>query len=426
MLKDRYDNPLTTVSEAARDAYVDGVDRLLAADTGAENALQRAIEADDGFALGHAALARTWQVLAKGAEAAAAMQRAQALAPTTTRREQGHIAMLGHLVGGDGRAAHAAALAHLDEFPRDAVIAQPLSSVFGLIGFSGLAGREAEQLAFMNRLAPHYGDDWWFTTQFAFAQIEVGQAERAVQTIESVRHDYPRSANWAHIRSHIYYETGETEAGLRDLREWLRDYPREGALHCHLSWHVALWSLESGDAEAAWKVIDADVRPGKAWGPPINVLTDTASFLHRAELAGGPHQPERWREVSDFAARFFPKPAIAFADAHAALAHAMAGETEALARLIGEPVGAAGEVVSGLAAAFKAFAAGDWAQSIALLSPIMSAHERIGGSRAQRDLIEYTLVAALLRAGRVDDARLMLATRRPIKMASPALAGLAA
>lgn len=118
----------------------------------------------------------------------------------------------------------------------------------------------------MNRLAPHYGDDWWFTTQFVFAQIGVGQAERAVRTIESVGHGYPRSANWTHISSHIYYETGETEVGLRDLWDWLRDYPREGALHCHLSWHVALWTLALDDAEAAWKVIDADVRPGKAWG----------------------------------------------------------------------------------------------------------------------------------------------------------------
>ena len=178
MLKDRYQNPLTTGSEVTCDVYVDGVDRLLAADVGVKQAFQRAIAADDGFALGHAALARAWQISTKGAEAAEAMKQAQALASTTTRREQGHIAILGHLVGGDGRAAHAVALDHLDDFPRDAVIAQPLSSVFGLIGFSGLAGREAEQLAFMNRLAPHCGDDWWFTTQFAFAQIEVGQAER--------------------------------------------------------------------------------------------------------------------------------------------------------------------------------------------------------------------------------------------------------
>ena len=62
----------------------------------------------------------------------------------------------------------------------------------------------------------------------------------------------------------------------------------------------------------------------------------------------------------------------------------MVGEAQAFARLVVEPVGA---VASSLAAAFKASAAGDWAQVIGLLSPIMSAHERIGGSRVQRGLI---------------------------------------
>lgn len=426
MFMDRYDYPLTTTSEAARDAYVDGIDRLLAADTGAEAALSRAVEVDEGFALGHAGLARAWQVLARGSDAAASMARARALTAGVTPREQGHIEMLGHLVGGNGPAAHAAALAHLDTYPRDAVIAQPLSSVFGLIGFSGLAGREAEQHAFMNRLAPHYGDDWWFTTQFAFSQIEVGQADRAVRTIECVRELCPRSANWAHIRSHIHYELGETKAGLTFLRDWLKDYAREGSLHCHLNWHVALWCLESGDLDAAWGVIDDAVRPGAAWGPPLNVLTDTASFLHRAELAGGARQAERWRDVSAYASRFFAKPGIAFADAHAALAHAMAGEVDPLNRLINEPTGPAGAVVSGVSSAFEAFSRQAWDACIAALSPIMASHERLGGSRAQRDLVEYTLVAALLRAGRVEDARLMLATRRPAKIAVQPVAGLVA
>lgn len=426
MLKDRYDLPISTTSEVAREAYIDGIDRLLAADTGAEEALRRAVEADDGFALGHAGRARAWQTLARGAEAVAAMARAKELSGGVSPREQGHIAMLSHLVGGDGAAAHAAALSHLDEFPRDAVIVQPLSSVFGLIGFSGLAGREAEQLAFMNRLAPHYGDDWWFTTQFAFSQVEVGQIERAEQTIESVRDKCPRSANWAHIRSHIHYEAGETEAGLGFLREWLPDYGREGPLHCHLSWHVALWCLERGDTDTAWSTIDDSVRPGVAWGPPLNVLTDTASFLHRAELAGGPRQPERWREVSDYASRFFPKPGIAFADFHAALAHAMTGEAELLAKLIKEPTGPAGEAVSAVSSALQAFARQEWSGCIAALSPFMASHERLGGSRAQRDLVEFTLVAALLRAGRADDARLMLATRRPLKAPTQPVAGLAA
>ena len=42
----------------------------------------------------------------------------------------------------------------------------------------------------------------------------------------------------------------------------------------------------------------------------------------------------------------------------------------------------------------------------------MAAHERIGGSRAQRDLIEYALVVSQLRAGRMAEARQLLQTRR--------------
>jgi hypothetical protein len=46
--------------------------------------------------------------------------------------------------------------------------------------------------------------------------------------------------------------------------------------------------------------------------------------------------------------------------------------------------------------------------------PLMATHQRIGGSRAQRDLIEYALVLCLLRLGRNEQARRLLQTRRPI------------
>ena len=67
------------------------------------------------------------------------------------------------------------------------------------------------------------------------------------------------------------------------MRDWYRDYEREGMLHCHVSWHVALWALERGDLDLMWSTIDTAVAPGSAWGPPINVLSDTASILYRAE-----------------------------------------------------------------------------------------------------------------------------------------------
>jgi hypothetical protein len=48
---------------------------------------------------------------------------------------------------------------------------------------------------------------------------------------------------------------------------------------------------------------------------------------------------------------------------------------------------------------------------IRALAPIVEQFVRVGGSWAQRDLFEYTLLAAYLRAGRAGDARALHARR---------------
>ncbi len=178
MLHDRYGNALSTSSEAARDAYVAGVDRFLAAQPGVEDAFEAAIAADDGFALGHMALARARQAMGKGDDPKPALAAAQALAGRLSGREAAHVEALSLLVSGQGPAAYKAIRAHMLEHPRDALVAQTCCGVFGMIGFSGQPGREAEQLAFTTSLVPHYGDDWWLLGQHAFAQVEAGQTGR--------------------------------------------------------------------------------------------------------------------------------------------------------------------------------------------------------------------------------------------------------
>ncbi len=424
MLNDRYGNALSTSSEAARDAYIEGVDCVIAANAGAEAAFRRAIAADAGFALAHVGLARALQIEARGGEAITAMATAKSLTAGILQREQSHVAAMDLLIGGNSAAAYRAICEHLDDYPRDAVLTQPCTSVFGLIGFSGKAGREAEMLAFMHRLAPYYTDDWWFNSQYAFAQVEAGQKDTSLKTIEMALAQNPRNAHGAHIKAHIHYERGETDTGLRYIDQWRNDYDKQAPLHCHISWHVALWALETGDEDRAWAVIDNDVKPGGAWGPPINVLTDTASFLLRAEMAGARQRPQLWREISDYAAKFFPNPGIAFADVHAALAHAMAGEAERIAKIIADAKGPAADMVKPMAEAFAAFAEQNWRGVIDKLVPTMAEHERIGGSRAQRDLIEFALVCALLKANRVDEAQRLLVMRRPAKLSAHGVAGL--
>jgi hypothetical protein len=73
MLTDRYELPLSTASWAARDAYVQGCEAKLTMYPGALEGFERAIAADPGFALAHAARAHVLLEHGDAAMARAAM-----------------------------------------------------------------------------------------------------------------------------------------------------------------------------------------------------------------------------------------------------------------------------------------------------------------------------------------------------------------
>ncbi|SHH83163.1 tetratricopeptide repeat protein [Marivita hallyeonensis] len=426
MRRDRYDNPLSTQSDAARDHYIRAVDLLLGGHAGISAAFQSAVDADPEFALAHVGLARGLQFEGKMADAKAAMSAAAATKGPRTDREDSHLAVFDLLISGRTAEAYAAIRTHVTEHPRDALVAQTCSSVFGLIGFSGKPGREPEILAYTTSLLPHYGEDWWCLSQHAFALCENGNQDAATTYIDRSLALNARNANGAHVRSHIYYESGAPELGIAYLTDWLKPYDRAGYLHGHLSWHAALWSLEQGDVDTMWQRIETDILPDVSQGLPINVLTDTASILYRAELAGVSVPREIWIAISRYASRFFPTTGIGFVDIHAALAHAMADDADALMRIVSEPNPVTGDLVTPVAEAYRAFAAQDWALGTELLVSAMGDHARLGGSRAQRDLLEFSLLGALLKQGKEDEARRLLALRRPGLVGTHAVHGLAA
>ena len=413
MLKDRYGNGLSTSSTAARDAYGRGVDSLMAATPGTDQAFADAVAADEGFALAHISLARAKQLMGRGHEAKAPRARALELAAGTSPREQSHIAIFDRILTGQGEAALAAIKQHLESWPRDAMAFAPATSVFGLIGFCGRVGREHEQLEMIAPFERHYGDDWWYRTQLAFAQIELGQFDAGQRNIDAALAAYPQSAHGAHIRAHLFYELGEREAGLAFLTDFMKDYARDGLMHCHNHWHLALWSLETGRVADAWRIYDAALRPGVAWGPQVNVATDGPAFLLRAEMAGEDRKPGLWRDLAAYSSHWFGRPGLSFVDMHTVLAYAMAGDEEKLAAFRDNPRGAAGDMVPPMARGFAAFARGDYKTAVAEIEPLLATHERLGGSRAQRDLLEYVVTAAKLRAGQRDEARAMIEKRRP-------------
>lgn len=424
MQQDRYGNALATASTTARDLYDLAMDAVL---SGAHDMAERfeavVAEAPD-LVLGHTGLARARQLTGDMAGARSAVAAGGALSPADGSCEALHVAVMGDMLSGKGAAAYPVIRAHVADHPRDAMIAQFCTSIFGLIGFSGQPGREAELLAYTAGLLPQYGEDWWMLSQHAFSLCETGQTDKADAMIDRSLALKPGSSHGAHVRSHVYYEAGETGAGLSYLEGWLEGLDRRALLHGHLSWHVALWALERGETERMWRIVENDLRPEVAEGLPINVLSDMASILYRAELAGEAVDPARWKAISGYATQVFPNTSLSFIDMHAAVAHAMAGEVAALEKIIADAKGPAADMVRTLSTAFGAIARQDWAGAAREFATALGDTARVGGSRAQRDLLEFAYLAVLLKLGRGEEAANLLPLRRPALTGMHAVAGL--
>ena len=399
------------------------MDGVLSAGATYRDDLLQAIAADPSFALAHVALARGLFMDAEVTLARASASRARELVTAASEREQSHVNAICLALEGRPVPAMQATLAHLQTWPRDALVLLPATSVFGLYGFSGDAAHEEQLYQLLASLAPAYGQDWWFDAVHAFAACETGRLEQAWTLIERSLAQHPRNAHAAHFRSHVMYERGETAAILAYLQGWLPALGKRSLMHCHLSWHLALAALAEGRRELAWEAYRAGVHPGGSWGPPLNVVTDGASFLWRAELAGEPRPALLWREIHVHAEQSFPNAGMAYADVHRLLACVVEEDTATLARLradiqqrVADQRYPPGDVVLRIDAGMAAYEAGDWNAAIRSLMQALPQTVRIGGSRAQRDLVEFTLVAACLKADRPEEARALIAAqaeRRP-------------
>ena len=417
--RDRFDLPVASASAEAVDHYVAAIDLLLSANVGAEERIARAIAADPDFALAHIAHARLLQLRARIPEARAAVARAEGLVGRLSLREQRHIAAIALAVRGSPTEALAEVRAHVSAYPRDALPLSLALGVFGLLGFSGRVDHHEAQLVLLQQLAPHWGEDWWFLGYLGWAYIETGEVKKGTGLVERSLASNPRNAHAAHQRAHGFFECGDAAGGAAFLEGWLPDYDRAGHLHCHLSWHLALFELARGNSERARAIYLDSIRPSVAQSAPMLSLADSASLLWRWQLYDTtPPLDEEWTEVVAHARRHFPRASLAFADLHAALAEAAIGDIEGLEVRIGELQRLAeegrlppGKVTPALCAGAAALARGDNAESAALLETALTELPRVGGSHAQREVFEDSLIIAHLRAGQPGRAASLLRSR---------------
>ncbi|WP_043268619.1 tetratricopeptide repeat protein [Streptomyces sp. CT34] len=262
---------------------------------------------------------------------------------------------------------------------------------------------------------------------YAFGLEETGHYEHAEQIGRAALDRHPHDVWAIHGVVHTYEMRGRFADGIRFLDARSAHWSSGTLLTVHNWWHYALYALESGDTARVLDIYDSALHHDGSAGVAMELL-DAASLLWRLYLAED-DQSTRWTALADAWERRADGPHYAFNDAHAVMAYAGAGRIDRARRLVRDrerwlaagPARAnramTAEIGLPVCRALIAYGCGDHAGAADLLLPIRHRVHEFGGSHAQRDAVQRTLVEAVLRADRPGLARTLLSERiqlRPI------------
>lgn len=429
-IRDTFGLTFSGATEAGFTPYSQAVRELLCFIGDPVASVDRAISEDPGFVMAHVFKGYLFGLATE--RDATAMARAcheAALPLAATVREAAHVSALGHLA--NGRWHDAARILE------DIAIETPLDGLALQVGhqidfFTGNARMLRDRIA---RALPSWQSDMpgyhAMLGMQAFGLEEMGDYARAEKLGRAAVEIEPRDGWAQHAVAHVM----EMQSRQRDGIAWMRANPdawtRESFLQVHNWWHLALFHYDLGETDQVLALYD-----GPIYGTPSAMalnMVDASALLWRLHL-GGVDVGDRWTAV----AANWPKAGLgdyAFNDAHAMMAFVGAGlDGPALALLEaqreamrggGDNVAFTRDVGHPLTRAIKAFGEGNYTETVQLIRPIRAIANRFGGSHAQRDVIDLTLIEAALRVGDGALAKALTAERSMARPDSPLSALLA-
>lgn len=361
-------------------------------------------------------------------ETAAGHARSIAASPRGAR-EHAHTAAISAWLGGDWHGAARVLDDLLVRWPADVLA---LAIGHQLDFFTGdahnLRGRIARSLEAVDDDHPHAG---FVHGMLAFGLEESGDYTHALEVgIDAVE----RNADdvWGiHAVTHVHEMRGDVAAGTSFMDARVDDWGTGNLFTVHNWWHRALFALEQADHDRVLEIYDAQVRPD-ADEPVAIDLDDTSALLWRLHLDGvdlGPRAAaaaDAWGTVLADQAPWY-----AFNDVHAVLADVAAGRLDAArdaVRRLDGYLAAAGQpddrqsnitmtAEVGLPAcrALVAFGEERHDDVVDELWPRRRTFHRFGGSHAQRDVLERTLLESAVRAGRHELAQRLVSERLAVR-----------
>ena len=390
--------------------------------------LDAAIAADPAWPLPHVMKANALLSMTEhglGRIAAESLQRAAELATAGhgNDRERRHVAATQACADGQWHDACEAWERILVDDPRDLVALQ-IAHLFDFYrgDARNLHRRVARVLPEWSPQAPLYS---FVLGMHAFGLEESNLYGHALDAGHAAL-EIDRRDPWAvHAVAHVHEMQGEYDQGAQWLSSRRDDWSPDNGFAFHNWWHLALFHLERCDTAAALALLDERVVPGAEFALQ---RIDISALLWRLRLLGV-DVGDRWRASAAGWPEAPEAGHYAFNDLHAVLALVGAGRLDDAARVADaaaakslEPstLGAmARDVGVPLMRGVLAHGNGRYAEAVEALRSARDGCHRFGGSHAQRDLVDQTLLDAAIRAGQHRLARHVLNERMLTKARSP-------
>jgi tetratricopeptide (TPR) repeat protein len=428
---DRWGVPLRGTDGAAVMLLDQAIEDLVALGGDPVSGADSAIAADPTLALARIfrAYLSLYAMTADGVAEAAALLKTVSPEPPAApvrAREARHLAAARAWADGDWQAA----ARHLEEAllanPRDLLALKVAQDLYFFLGNRA----ELRDVAARVLLAWPQDDQAWGFIQsiYAFGLEENADYRGAEKAARSALDRNPRDVWGVHALAHVFEMEGSHEAGLSFLAEsspnWQGSY-----FAVHNWWHLGLYLLELGRVKDAVALYDERVRAGRSTG--WLDIVDAAALLWRLSLYGqdvANRAQALAADISDVVAT----PVYLFNDWHAVMTFALAGDHPRTATILAANRSltaatnslAAQRAGLALLTAFCAFATGNPALTAGTLAGVRSDAHVVGGSHAQRDVIDLTLIAAAARSGNTALTR-ALVTERVARKPSAAPSALA-
>jgi tetratricopeptide (TPR) repeat protein len=383
--------------------------------------LKSALARDPGFALGGVATAALFMIggfRGDHPEVMSALRAAETSIGRASQREQNHLAAAKAWARGAFSQAILQWERILADHPTDALALRLVQDAYFFLGRSAAIRDCAERvLPAWNRDNPLAG---FVLGLYAFGLEETGDLERAEDSAREALARNPRDAWATHALAHVMETANRHEEGVAFLKSTRGDWAHAHFMAHHNGWHLALFLIEQGRFDEVLADYDRLTAPKLADDATLDRV-DASSLLWRLELAGV-DVGERWAPVANTWMAHIDDHLLAFNDLHCAFAAARSPDPDHVTRLrrsldayerigSGENRKVTSEIGRPLIDGVLAFAAGDYGRAVESVLPHRQACARIGGSHAQRDVINLTLIAAAERSSEWELARALLAER---------------